>query len=352
MLLIFVAVAYAHLREQSNAHLENEVLGSVSSGRQIMIEHNLSDSSMHNVNATKKEPDGNATTDGGTDVRDVRLSTEDQQKKTCDFSQDGVKAGDLSCTGLMYVPAHEFLFCGIEKCGITQLSHFSQALQGIPWHWYGNTPSVFNKSKIEVMADLQNQVWRKIVLLREPHSRFLSAYLSKCGGKGKEAEDNGRNCIHARPGVDFKTFVSDVRTKGFAGNPHFIRQRDFCLGLSQTLGTVWEPIILKRTTLNRDLKEKVCNHMGKASDKDLCLKKVNELYPTNSSVVKGGHNTNSQDRTREFYSAETWDMVSTLYADDIALFRQAGGPEVIWQSVAANDVEVEEYLIDSIDFFD
>lgn len=300
--------------------------------------------------------------DRGSDMANVTsMSIQSHPLATCYFSEgakrrlqknDTYLATKRACSGFMYVPKHRLMFCGIEKNGVTALSKFSQALEGMQWRWYANSPSVFHKTSDQVESDLHNQTWRKIVILREPHARFLSGYLSKCGftktglpGRKKWAEDHGTSCIHAHPGVDFETFVSLVQQKGFAGNPHFIPQTKFCFGLSQKLHSVWEPIILDKSTIHRDLQSKVCEHLGKQSSRTSCSERLNALYPIDRVSGSSRHLRDGAGHIYDYYTPSLWDKVSQLYADDIALFRAAGGPELKWQSVMKMDSSVDDYFI-------
>lgn len=243
-----------------------------------------------------------------------------------------------------YVPRHKTIFCGIDKNGVTRLARFSQALafhEDSGWHgWRANNPPALNISREQVERDLNDTSWSKIVMLREPHARFLSAYISKCGfpagtppalANKHPPEDGGRSCIHGAVGADFRTFVSLVEKKGFAGNNHYIEQKDFCWGISQEkFHKVWEPLILERSAVHNGLNIQVCDKMLDL-DKQFCSRQLNKFYPNVDD--HDSHHKNAVGFIRKFYDRELWERVSRIYADDMALYQAAGGRLTTWKGL-------------------
>ena len=69
------------------------------------------------------------------------------------------------------------------------------------------------------------------------------------------------------------------------------------------------------------------------------------MYPIDRVSGSSNHLRDGAGHIYDYYTPSLWDKVSQLYADDIALFRAAGGPELKWQSVMKMDSSVDDYFI-------
>lgn len=137
---------------------------------------------------------------------------------------------------------HRLLFCLIEKVGNTGFAKiFRRVKQLMPVFvdgnnlWRRHTPKVYNLTVSQIAGFIQDPSWLKAVFYREPLSRFLSAYRSKCGLIDR---DGGKMCqrIFGRTNVSFHEAVREVYSSGEGlADPHFAPQASFCGGLNRSI---------------------------------------------------------------------------------------------------------------------
>lgn len=106
---------------------------------------------------------------------------------------------------LVAVPEHKLLFCMIEKNGLTPISVAVADLQGyhhdvdealsirsvggsFPWDYAAMGATAAHLAAPEAyraLAELRlnDSSWRKLVVLRDPVERFLSAFRDKCNAQ-------------------------------------------------------------------------------------------------------------------------------------------------------------------------
>ena len=164
---------------------------------------------------------------------------------------------------LLPVPQHKILVCLIEKNGLTaQAVLFAGLLgahntskvnkmiesgtvpQGTNWLKVQYTKMI--ESPVEFMATatarLLSPNWRKVVVLRHPVERFVSAYRDKCVTElalwKSNAPHSDVRCLRV-----FRLDVANVSIKAVAerlhlgaADPHWAPQSTFCGGLSATRG--------------------------------------------------------------------------------------------------------------------
>ena len=119
-------------------------------------------------------------------------------------------------------------------------------------------------------------------------------------------------------------------------NYHFIPQNDFCLGMTKSnLHKVWDAVILERSTVHQDLQRQVCDSLSTAEDKHFCSTQLNRLYP--DTPDRDIHHKDASSLVRSYYDAELWNIVSEMYAEDIALYEAAGGKKMTWDDVQTTD---------------
>ena len=146
------------------------------------------------------------------------------------------------------LPSHRFLFCLIEKNANSEFSllfksadpHRKQAIRLFKgrhpqdtflWH----NPRVYNISLASLDQYLQDPSWIKVVFYRDPLSRFLSAFRSKC--QHLDTNDPKPICLNTF-GHDYASFheaVSFLYQGQVIQDPHFTQQYRLCGGLDKTL---------------------------------------------------------------------------------------------------------------------
>ena len=146
------------------------------------------------------------------------------------------------------LPAHRFLFCLIEKNANSGFSALFKAADmerkhAIPlkkgrhpqdtylWH----NPKVYNISLPSLAQHVIDPSWTKVVFYRDPLSRFLSAFLSKC--EHRDTNDPKPICLNTF-GHAYASFHQAVRLlyeSPTVTDPHFAQQSRLCGGLTNSL---------------------------------------------------------------------------------------------------------------------
>lgn len=147
---------------------------------------------------------------------------------------------------LAVFPDHNFAFCLIAKVGSNALAEVIEdiplsrganqaAIDPVMRGYSMHSPAVYGYGAKEISDIYHNTSWTKAVFYREPISRFISGYRSKC-----EVGEN--DFAHCREEFGIKNASFDVAIRRFLSaniNPlhdeHFIRQADFCGGLRANL---------------------------------------------------------------------------------------------------------------------
>ena len=146
------------------------------------------------------------------------------------------------------LPAHHFLFCLIDKNANSGFSALFKAVDmerkhAVPlkrgrhpqdtylWH----NPKVYNISLVSLAEHVVDPSWIKVVFYRDPLSRFLSAFLSKC--EHRDMNDPKPICLNTF-GHAYATFhqaVTLIYQSNTFSDPHFAQQSRLCGGLTYSL---------------------------------------------------------------------------------------------------------------------
>ena len=146
------------------------------------------------------------------------------------------------------LPPHRFLFCLIDKNANSGFSALFKAAdmerkQSIPlkkgrhpqdtylWH----NPKVYNLSLSTLDKYIVDPSWTKVVFYRDPLSRFLSAFLSKC--EHRDTNDPKPICLNTfgQAYASFHLAVSHLYRSHSLPDAHFAPQSQLCGGLTQSL---------------------------------------------------------------------------------------------------------------------
>lgn len=131
------------------------------------------------------------------------------------------------------VPEYKLVFCTIEKVGLRMFKSIMQFLRG--------KKKAKNQTRQYLEDLLTDPEWTKAVFFRDPATRFLSAFRSKCVAP---REEGGTTCKRMFPQVDSLTnFTFDDAIDLVAADPSFVQHINFhniphvnhCGGLSNTL---------------------------------------------------------------------------------------------------------------------
>lgn len=144
---------------------------------------------------------------------------------------------------ILLVPKMRFLFCFIPKNACTQFNRLMNELNGIVRDGAVCSPTdpnyisswgnmMPNMTVDSVKALIKDPTWKKGVFLRDPLTRLVSAYQSKClppqecGGCMNFEEANEKDW------PNFDEFASKL---DIGENPHFDPQSSLCGGLADTI---------------------------------------------------------------------------------------------------------------------
>lgn len=153
------------------------------------------------------------------------------------------------------IPEYKLLFCYVEKVGCSMFNDIFRFLRAVHPDvstkekafqrremWYRNTPGHHNLTVSDVETLHTDPGWTKAVFFRDPASRFLSAFRSKCM---EPIENHGRRCrqmfrLWKRP---LDNFTFDDALDAVAADPDIVQHQDphsmvhanLCGGLQNTL---------------------------------------------------------------------------------------------------------------------
>jgi hypothetical protein len=212
-------------------------------------------------------------------------------------------------------------------------------------NWFKNTPEHHKISKGRLQRILANKQWTKAFFYRDPISRYVSAFRSKCD---KFDEDGFWHCREAflDGNITFPKALYQMTQPGInhlSANPHFASYGTFCGGLDQTLDyydivqpldpktvgsllpTMFDRVRVDNATTDVLIKE-VVDSRGRLSSDIAQVKDRWGLEP--DFGVTEQHNTNSGNVFNDYMSSpEAVRIVQDFYASDYALFRSPKASE-------------------------
>ena len=261
------------------------------------------------------------------------------------------------------VPEYKLLFCYVEKVGCSMFNHlfrmlrllhpslsFEEAQFQAATTWFRNTPEHHHVTKSELEDMLMDPMWTKATFFRDPATRFLSAYRSKCVFE----EDGTGHCRHAfgspHPPSTMVSFdqalleLNENPDEVFE-NEHFSPAHLFCGGLGTTLDyydfvhQLRKPTspdhiqrLLSRLGVDSNVSEALIQNVvktgGTALDRDQEL--LRERYPQEVTLrghwtQEKEHNTGSNERNvlQDSYGGTQFglQMIYKHYGLDYDLFQ-------------------------------
>lgn len=262
------------------------------------------------------------------------------------------------------VPEYKLLFCYTEKVGCSMFNHLFRMLRILHpsiskdevqhlarFTWFRNTPEHFNLTRSHLEDMLVSSEWTKAVFFRDPATRFLSAYRSKCLRKEYTGLDHcgesfGTSFLPWRT-ISFQDALHKLAQdpKRVMRNEHFAPAAQFCGGLDDPATLSYYDFVhqLRTATAASDVRRllerigvdgrtsqylisNVVETGGTSIDKD--ERKMQERFPDialkGSSTQKKGHNTGSNKGNvlhDSFGSDENVQYIWEGYARDYDLFQ-------------------------------
>jgi Sulfotransferase family len=216
---------------------------------------------------------------------------------------------------LLYLPTYKFIFCRIEKVANTAISAI---LHKIPRHDnITQQSSIYNHHSIThyniplhtLSEYISDPTWTKAMFYREPLSRFLSAYRSKC----EHFDKDGKIICRKSFGANFVSF--EVAVKGLfkrilpSCDVHFAPQSTFCGSLSKSIQYYTYAIELNQSRL-RDDTIRILDVVNITSSQDV----KDEIDIQLPSI--GGSNTSSSNVNKSNSSSIFHNTNHTTHASD------------------------------------
>ena len=133
---------------------------------------------------------------------------------------------------LAVVPNMFLIVCTIDKCAqTTQLELLRHLANQKPLRKGQNPFTLSSKNREYLHQNLQNDSWKKMVVIRDPVERFVSAYKSKCL---LADEDGHRHCSHEfkipQQNMSIDIVIAHLEKKK-SSNYHWSLQSETCGGI-------------------------------------------------------------------------------------------------------------------------
>ncbi|CAM9888125.1 unnamed protein product [Chrysoparadoxa australica] len=235
------------------------------------------------------------------------------------------------------IPEVQLLFCSVPKVANTQFHLLLEAVQVAARREQGLDPALppaknlFDMNTPQYhgleLADLEEMVmdptWKKAVFYRDPVTRFLSAYRSKC----EEGHDGDRVQCKQAFGSSSASFDQAIATiqAGPVRNLHWSSQVTLCGGLSTAMLEHYDLVAeLRPETAEGSIME-LLQLIGLDTD---------ALDPAISELVarpEGHHTTKAEEHICDYYSTrQKWEAVVSHYKRDYQVFDMVAVPPCSW----------------------
>ena len=219
------------------------------------------------------------------------------------------------------VPEYKLLFCYMEKTGCSMFNHlfrmlrllhpnlqndFAEASFQAEGTFFRNTPAHHKLDRLGLEMILKDPEWTKATFYRDPMSRFLSAFRSKC----ERTPDKGKTCqrVFGDSLIGFEDALDAMTAVGSRvfSDEHFAPMSFFCGGLRNTLENYDLVEELNKDTVKSIIRV-LFDHIGV---------NTNTTERMISSVVRTGGTNLEEDRN----------LVKKIYNSTIVKL-QGGGPQ-------------------------
>ena len=184
----------------------------------------------------------------------------------------------------------------------------------------------------EAEARLSNPVWQKLVVLRKPVERFVSAYRSRCLNMEATERAGTQSCaslFHAPPGTTPSIDFVASRLHLARHDPHFALQSSFCGGIGATIAYYDDVIHFDNLThgVLSVLRGRITSATMSQAEHLLATHLTLGHSPTTSHVTRASkHVADLSDAARA--------VVERFYREDFALLKlplPQGARGVLWR---------------------
>jgi hypothetical protein len=203
--------------------------------------------------------------------------------------------------------------------------------------WYRNTPRHHGLKKTQLEDLLVDPSWTKAVFYRDPVTRFLSAYRSKC----EAGHDTTPDCksVFGKRYVSFDEALARMEKRRMPLNPHFAPASEFCGGLGSTidyydvvheLNSETAPrhvkMLLQKVGVDSEMTKSLVDGIvrtgGTNRDEDKKLASHFGVELGFGRTQGMGHNTEANKDLCEYYkTSEKVELIKKLYSVDYDTFQ-------------------------------
>lgn len=222
------------------------------------------------------------------------------------------RLSDQLLNNFIVIPEHNLLFCYIEKVGCANFNELFRRLRSRYDEsqiegtiWGKNSPRKHHLNREDLEQILANSSWHKAVFWRNPLERFISAFLSKCGGAHTDGQYHCKDQFHTA-NISFAAAVSAIAERDLEQldrgeaiddlnfNKHFRSMGHFCGGLRNTL-QFYDTVEELETTTSHAKVAALLETIGVDANS---IPGFNELFPTDTSPSSSSNSSTSE--TLEF----------------------------------------------------
>ncbi|CAM9891592.1 unnamed protein product [Chrysoparadoxa australica] len=236
---------------------------------------------------------------------------------------------DITLRKFIIIPEIKLLFCSIPKVAHSQFHQILQAVREVARREQGlkeplpktkimlemNGPEYHGLDVAELEEMLIDPAWKKVVFYRDPVTRFLSGYRSKCE-KGHDEGGHGSRHCEIQFGSRLTTFDKAIATMqaGEVSDDHWAHQMKFCGGLGHTLEH-YDMVAELRPHDEEGSMMELLQLIGLDTDS------LDRAISKEIVRPKNYHTTKAEEQLCEYYNTrEKWETIVKHYKEDYELF--------------------------------
>ena len=175
---------------------------------------------------------------------------------------------------------------------------------------------------ISSLSSVCSEDWARLVTLREPHERLLSAYLDKCLASRETPCLNAMDLRLPVPAfVDWVRLLTPAQVL-YASNHHFMLQSEFC-GINAGLMSSFYTTVLDMS----DSKHFAPRVRRILSAHGLTNSTMDEFFPLERHDADDPHVSSAGTKLCSYYDRATWNIVTQLYQVDVEMYESLFGAE-------------------------
>ena len=203
----------------------------------------------------------------------------------------------MACRRLAYFEKLGIVYSRVPKNANTTTTSLFSELSGVTFRHHSEAILASRRLPWNSFLDLPS--FHAVVIIRNPYSRVLSAFLDKFGHH-RDRYTSLYGDFEPTPS-GFRNFVDYLKDRGTTGNPHW--------DLQQSL--IPFPLSAYDSVIRFESYATGISEMLQLLDIEFDYSQLQKLYPTDTEK-----RTNADSHTAHFYDEKSIRAISTLYASD------------------------------------